>query len=330
MPRRCAACGRSWTRLPPSPRSATRPRRSPRARSSRRRAASSGSAPSARCRSPSGCTRASTRPDGHVGLITYMRTDSTAIACVAMAEAQAVIRERFGERYGTGKGRVYKTKQKGAQEAHESIRPTVVPAGPGLAAGASSRRDEHKLYRLIWQRAIASQMAPKELETTTIELVAGDYRLRASATRTLFDGFARRLHRGPGRRRRGGRADAAAAARGRRHHGRVRHADPALHGAAAPLHGGDADQGPRGERHRPPLHVRRHDLDHRRSRLRQASTERRLHPEEIGEIVTDFLVDLLRRVRGPRVHRPHGGGARRGRRAASASGCRCCARSSAR
>src|SRR3954447_16017189 len=129
-------------------------------------------------------------PDGHVGLITYMRTDSTAIAAVAMAEAQQVINARYGERYGTGKGRVYKTKQKGAQEAHESIRPTSFARDPD-AMRASLKSDEYRLYRLIWQRAIASQMAPKELETTTVELAADPYRLRASATRTLFDGFAR-------------------------------------------------------------------------------------------------------------------------------------------
>ena len=128
--------------------------------------------------------------DGHVGLITYMRTDSTAIAAVAMAEAQKVISQRFGERYGTGRGRVYKTRQKGAQEAHESIRPTSFLRDPDSLRG-HVKADELRLYRLVWQRAIASQMAAKELETTTVELEAGPYRLRAAATRTLFDGFSR-------------------------------------------------------------------------------------------------------------------------------------------
>ncbi len=129
-------------------------------------------------------------PDGHAGLITYMRTDSTAIAGVAMAEAQKAIAERFGKQYGTGRGRVYKTKQKGAQEAHESIRPTSFTRDPESLKG-HLKPEELRLYRLIWQRAIASQMAPKELETATVELMAATYRLRASATRTLFDGFAR-------------------------------------------------------------------------------------------------------------------------------------------
>ena len=129
-------------------------------------------------------------PDGHVGLITYMRTDSVAMAGVAMGEARDVIRERFGEPYTMPKGRVYKTKSKGAQEAHESIRPTSFARDPESLAGFL-KPEELRLYRLIWQRALASQMEAKELETTTVELEAAPYGLRAGATRTLFDGFAR-------------------------------------------------------------------------------------------------------------------------------------------
>ena len=129
-------------------------------------------------------------PDGHVGLITYMRTDSTAIAGVAMGEAREEIRDRFGEPYTMAKGRVYRTKSKGAQEAHESIRPTSFRRAPDALQGSLSS-EEFRLYRLIWQRAIASQMAAKEMETTSVDLTAGPYELRASATRTLFDGFSR-------------------------------------------------------------------------------------------------------------------------------------------
>jgi DNA topoisomerase-1 len=129
-------------------------------------------------------------PDGHVGVITYMRTDSTSIAGVAMGEARDVIRDRFGEPYTMPKGRVYRTKTKGAQEAHESIRPTSFRRDPDSLEG-SLAPEELRLYRLIWQRAIASQMAAKEMETTSVDLAAGPYELRASATRTLFDGFSR-------------------------------------------------------------------------------------------------------------------------------------------
>ncbi len=129
-------------------------------------------------------------PDGHVGLITYMRTDSVAIAGVAMGEAREVIRGRFGDAYAMPHGRAYRTTSKGAQEAHESIRPTSFKRDPDGLAG-SLKPEELRLYRLIWQRAIASQMAPKELEITTVELSAGRFGLRAGATRTVFDGFAR-------------------------------------------------------------------------------------------------------------------------------------------
>ena len=203
-----------------------------------------------------------------------------------------MIAERFGEQFGDRQGPRLQDQGRRAPR-----RPTSRSARPRSRATPSRfarmlKSDQYRLYRLIWQRALASQMAPKELETTTAELVGGPYRLRASATRTLFDGFAARLHRGPGRRRgRGGRAPAARrCARATSRRVGVGHPDPALHRAAAALHRGDPDQGARGARDRPPVDVRRHDLDDRRPRLRPVD-ERRLHPEEIAEIVTDLLVD---------------------------------------
>jgi DNA topoisomerase-1 len=128
--------------------------------------------------------------DGQVGLITYMRTDSTAMASVAMSEARDVIRERYGPPYVVPRGRVYRTKTRGAQEAHESIRPTSFWRDPDSLVG-HLKADELRLYRLIWQRALASQMASKELETSSVDLEAGPYGLRATASRTTFDGFSR-------------------------------------------------------------------------------------------------------------------------------------------
>ncbi len=128
-------------------------------------------------------------PDGQVGLITYMRTDSVAMAGQALGEAREVIAARFGAAYTMPKGRVYRTKSRSAQEAHEAIRPTSFARDPEALA-AHLGRDEARLYRLIWQRALASQMKEKALETTTVDLTAGSYGLRATATRTLFDGFA--------------------------------------------------------------------------------------------------------------------------------------------
>ena len=122
-------------------------------------------------------------PDGHVGLITYMRTDSVAMAGVAMGEAREVIADRFGQRYTMPKGRVYKTKSKGAQEAHESIRPTSFRRDPDSLA-SFLKPEELRLYRLIWQRALASQMEAKELETTTAELAASCVPLRRASCST--------------------------------------------------------------------------------------------------------------------------------------------------
>jgi DNA topoisomerase-1 len=124
------------------------------------------------------------------GLITYMRTDSTVMAGVAMGEARAVIAERFGIPYTMPKGRVYKAKSKGAQEAHEAIRPTSFKRDPD-SLEKDLKPEELRLYRLIWQRALASQMTEKRLETTSVDLAADRYGLRASSTRTLFDGFSR-------------------------------------------------------------------------------------------------------------------------------------------
>ncbi len=129
-------------------------------------------------------------PEGQVGLITYMRTDSVALAGQAMGEARETIRARFGNAYATPRGRAYRNRSRSAQEAHEAIRPTSFARDPE-SLGRHLGRDEARLYRLIWQRAIASQMAAKELETSTIDLSAGPYDLRASATRTIFDGFSR-------------------------------------------------------------------------------------------------------------------------------------------
>ncbi len=128
--------------------------------------------------------------EGQIGLITYMRTDSTSMAGVAMGEARDVIAGRYGDEFTMPKGRVYKTTSKGAQEAHESIRPTSFRRDPDSLEGVL-KPEELRLYRLIWQRALASQMAPKELETTTVDLADGPYELRASSTKTLFEGFAR-------------------------------------------------------------------------------------------------------------------------------------------
>ena len=231
-------------------------------------------------------------PDGHVGLITYMRTDSTAIAGVAMGEARDVIRSRFGEAYTMPKGRVYKTKSKGAQEAHESIRPTAFQRDPDSLAGMLAN-DELRLYRLIWQRAIASQMAAKELETTTVDLAAGPYELRASATKTLFDGFAAVYTEG----RDDGSADEDEAERALPpvrdgDETTVRDVTPTQHFTEPPPRFTEATLIKALEEHgigRPSTYAATISTILDRGYVRVE--ERRLHPELIGDVVTDFLVE---------------------------------------
>src|SRR3954447_23582782 len=228
-------------------------------------------------------------PDGHVGLITYMRTDSTAIAGIAMAEAQQVIKDRYGEPYGTGKGRFYKTKAKGAQEAHESVRPTSFLRDPD-SMRAHLKPEELRLYRLIWQRAIASQMAPKELETTTAELTGDIYRLRASATRTLFDGFARVYTEGLDDSAEEAERTLPPLAEG--DVTTVSSVTPTQHFTEPPPRYTEATLIKALEEHgigRPSTYAATISTIVDRGYVRVE--ERRLFPDEIAEIVTDFLVD---------------------------------------
>ncbi len=127
-----------------------------------------------------------------VGLITYMRTDGVQIAPEAIGPIREAIAGRFGERYLPEQPRVYSTKAKNAQEAHEAIRPTDIARSPDDVAGRLDD-DQRKLYDLIWKRTIASQMASAEIERTTVDIDAtrnGEKAsLRATGSVVRFDGF---------------------------------------------------------------------------------------------------------------------------------------------
>ncbi|MGQ9675794.1 MAG: type I DNA topoisomerase [Chloroflexota bacterium] len=132
--------------------------------------------------------------EGSVGLITYMRTDSTNLAAVAIAQAREFIAQRYGQDYVPAKPRVFKTKAKGAQEAHEAIRPTHMGREPESIRQYLSS-DQYKLYRLIWQRAVASQMAAAVMDSTSVDIIAGPenaekpYLFRATGSAVKFPGF---------------------------------------------------------------------------------------------------------------------------------------------
>ena len=132
-----------------------------------------------------------------MGLITYMRTDGVGMAPEALEETRSVIGTDFGDRYVPDQPRVYKTKAKNAQEAHEAIRPTALTRRP-KEVGSYVDADQLKLYELIWKRAVASQIASAELERTTIELATPDKQtgLRATGSVVVFDGFLRLYEEG--------------------------------------------------------------------------------------------------------------------------------------
>ncbi|ALC15516.1 DNA topoisomerase I [Desulfuromonas soudanensis] len=130
---------------------------------------------------------------GDVGLITYMRTDSVALSEEATDEAREVITRVFGKEYALEKPRVYKSKAKNAQEAHEAVRPTAIINTPDKVKPFLSS-DQHRLYSLIWTRTVASQMASAILDATTVDIgstpgAPREFTFRASGQVIRFPGF---------------------------------------------------------------------------------------------------------------------------------------------
>lgn len=126
--------------------------------------------------------------EGTVGLITYMRTDSTRISPVAQEEAREFIQMKFGAAFYPETPRVYTKKNANAQDAHEGIRPTSVLREPEQLKEFLSR-DQYRLYKLVWDRFVASQMSSAILDTMTIDLTAGETLFRANGSKMKFAGF---------------------------------------------------------------------------------------------------------------------------------------------
>src|SRR2546426_353981 len=132
--------------------------------------------------------------EGSVGLITYMRTDSTRVSDTALNEARQFIGTQYGANYLPEKAVHYRSK-KAAQDAHEAIRPTEVMRTPDSLA-KYLKPEELKLYRLIWQRFVASQMMPALFDQTTIDIQAGRFVFRATGSVQKFDGFLKLYQEG--------------------------------------------------------------------------------------------------------------------------------------
>ncbi len=140
--------------------------------------------------------------EGAVGLITYMRTDSVNLAGEAVSEIRSVIERLYGKEGLADEARVFKTKSKNAQEAHEAVRPTSASITPQQLEG-KIEADQFKLYALIWKRAVACQMAHAVFDTVAVDLLAGSAWRRPHAARQWLHAGEARLHRRlPGRPRR--------------------------------------------------------------------------------------------------------------------------------
>lgn len=127
--------------------------------------------------------------EGSVGLITYMRTDSVNLSLDALSEIRDIIARDYGTNALPDKPNVYTTKSKNAQEAHEAVRPTSALRAPTQVAPYLSN-EEHRLYELVWKRTVASQMIPAILNTTSVDLAAGnEHVFRATGTTVVVQGF---------------------------------------------------------------------------------------------------------------------------------------------
>ena len=132
--------------------------------------------------------------EGTVGLVSYIRTDSFRISDEAYEAAVAFIKETYGDAFVNPERIVYKSKGK-TQDAHEAIRPTNVSRTPESIKDSLSK-DQYRLYKLIWERFVASQMSPAVYDTLSVKLSAGDYNFRASGSRLRFSGFLEAYSKG--------------------------------------------------------------------------------------------------------------------------------------
>lgn len=124
---------------------------------------------------------------GTIGIITYLRTDSTRVADEAQESAANYISANYGDKYKAVTD-AKKSDNKKIQDAHEAIRPTYIDLSPAIIKESLSR-DQFRLYQLIWKRFVASQMSPAVYSTTSVKIAAGDYRFNVSASKIMFDGF---------------------------------------------------------------------------------------------------------------------------------------------
>jgi hypothetical protein len=205
--------------------------------------------------------------EGSVGLITYMRTDSYNVSDDAITAVREVITNAHGKEYLPATPNTF-TQRKGAQLAHEAIRPTYLEQTPEKVAPFLTA-DQLKLYKMIWARFLASQMAPAQFDLTDAKIHSGRYQFTARGRRMIFP---ERVFGRSGTMMSRCRS-CRPSRRGRRSCCRSSTSRSTSRSAAA-LHRGDAGEGAREEGHRASEHVRDDHLDHPGARLRQAAGPR--------------------------------------------------------
>ncbi len=248
--------------------------------------------------------------EGSQGLVTYIRTDSTRISDEALSAVREMILNTYGEAYLPAEPNIYKSR-KTAQDAHEAIRPTDISRRPEDIK-SSLTRDQFRLYRLIYDRFVSSQMTPAIFDTLSAD-IAGENGLtfHLAGQKMKFAGFTVVYEEvlDDAVEEKDMQLPALGGGHGRRAHRRFRRA--ALYPAAAPLYGGFAGARAGGKGHRPPLHLRADDLHHHYPRLCGA---RKQAPHSHGAWQDRQRPDVqkLPRYRQHTVYRRHGGKAGRG------------------
>ena len=211
-----------------------------------------------------------------------MRTDSLRIAAEAQAAAKTFIAERWGDNYVCKTARKWKSRSAtAAQDAHEAIRPSMPELTPDEVEQSISG-DTAKLYRLIWSRFMASQMADCIQDTVSASITAGDYLFRASGFRVSFDGFTALYEESTDDAKKKETA-LPPLEEGQTLKLKKLNGGPEVHPAAAALHRGHADPRAGGKRHRTPVHLCAHHHDHRGPRLcGEGPEEAENHPARPG------------------------------------------------
>ncbi|EUJ24791.1 DNA topoisomerase I [Listeria grandensis FSL F6-0971] len=190
---------------------------------------------------------------GTVGLITYMRTDSTRISDTAIQEASAFITENYGKEFGRTQKRNDK-KAKGSQDAHEAIRPTSAMRSPQEVKEYLGR-DQLRLYRLIWERFIASQMAPAVLDTMRVDLDNNGVMFRANGSKIKFAGFMKVYVESNDDNKRRKRKHFTGSKKRRQSRVTIARTAPTFHATTTTLYGGEISKNARRNRYWSPIYV---------------------------------------------------------------------------